>query len=55
MVVVGSEGCGEHELAARIGGASYLTRPVHSGQWEGLLSHALGPRANLGRKEPAGH
>lgn len=56
MVVVGDDGCGEHELAARIGGANYLTRPIHSGQWAGLLSHALSqalsPRALVDRTEP---
>lgn len=65
MVVVGDDGCGERELAARIGGANYLTRPMHSGQWAGLLSHALShalsralsrtlspPRALVDRREP---
>lgn len=56
MVVVGDDGCGERELAARIGGANYLTRPIHSGQWSGLLSHALShalsPRPLVDRTEP---
>ena len=52
MVVVDDDGGGRRELAARIGGANYLTRPIHSGQWAGLLSHALSPQALVDRTEP---
>jgi FixJ family two-component response regulator len=42
MTVVGDEGCGEHEMAAREGGANFLARPVAPQQWTALLGHALG-------------
>jgi len=42
VTVVGSEGGGEREIAARKGGASFLARPVTTDQWSALLSHALG-------------
>ncbi len=40
-VVIGETGGGEMEIAARKGGASYLTRPVSSQQWAGLVEHVL--------------
>lgn len=42
LTVVGDVGCGEHEMAAREGGACYLTRPIAPEQWTALLSHVLG-------------
>ena len=42
VVVVGDEGSGDYELAARVGGACYLTRPVGPEQWNAVLIHALG-------------
>ena len=41
VVVIGETGGGDMELAARKGGASYLTRPVSSQQWAGLVEHVL--------------
>ena len=42
ITVVGDVGGGEQEIAARQGGAYYLTRPVSPQQWDGILAHALG-------------
>jgi len=45
ITVVGDAGCGEHEMAAREGGAMYLTRPVDHEKWSAMLKYALsGPR-----------
>lgn len=44
VTVVGNSGCGGHELAARIGGANYLTRPITAQQWSAMLSHVLDVR-----------
>ena len=41
IVVVGEMGGGAMELAARKGGASYLTRPVSPQQWAGMVQHVL--------------
>jgi len=41
VTVVGDEGCGEHELAAREAGASFLARPVTPDEWSAVLSHAF--------------
>lgn len=41
ITVVGDRGGGELEMAARQGAALYLTRPVSSAQWAGILSHVL--------------
>lgn len=41
LVVIGQSGGGAMEMAARTGGASYLTRPVQADQWTGLLQHVL--------------
>lgn len=40
-VVIGETGAGDMEIAARKGGASYLTRPVSPQQWDGLVQHVL--------------
>jgi hypothetical protein len=53
ITVVGEAGCGEHELAAREGGATFLVRPVSPGQWLAVLSHAFG-KAGEGRPSQAG-
>ena len=42
VTVVGDEGCGEHEMVAREGGANYLVRPVSQPEWSAVLRHALG-------------
>lgn len=41
ITVVGDVGCGEHEMVARSGGATFLTRPVSPGQWQAILANAL--------------
>ncbi len=43
VTVVGDEGGGHDEMAARMGGALYLTRPVFPTQWTDLLEHVLQP------------
>ncbi|MCD6365504.1 MAG: hypothetical protein J7M14_06475 [Planctomycetes bacterium] len=52
ITVIGNEGCGQHEMAARQGAANYFTRPVDSRQWAALLAHALSAPA---RVTPARH
>jgi len=42
ITVVGDAGCGDHEMAAREGGAVFLARPVTDQQWLAILSHSLG-------------
>ncbi len=44
VTVVGNEGGGRHELAAREGGAIYLTRPVEPHEWSSILAHVLKER-----------
>lgn len=41
IAVIGDEGGGEMEMAARTGGASYLTRPVRPEEWAALVEHVL--------------
>lgn len=41
VVVIGDEGGGPLEMAARTGGASFLARPVSAEQWSALVSHVL--------------
>lgn len=41
ITVVGDRGGESYELAARKGGAFYLTRPVTGQQWSEILRHAL--------------
>ena len=41
ITVIGDEGGGPTELAARRGGASYLTRPVGPQEWGALVGHVL--------------
>ena len=53
VTVIGDAGGGDQEMAARQGGATFLTRPVTEEQWSSLLSHALAPRgANEFRETP---
>ncbi|HUS48258.1 MAG TPA: hypothetical protein VM098_09065 [Phycisphaerae bacterium] len=47
IAVVGDVGGGELEMAARCGGASYLTRPVTDEQWSGLLPRVLADRRSI--------
>ena len=53
ITVIGDRGSGQYEMAARQGGAYYLTRPVAAAQWAAILSHALGvagtPRVDMPR------
>lgn len=53
MLVIGDEGCGELELAARAGGANYMTRPVDREQWLVLLSQVFAPVIASAPREPA--
>jgi FixJ family two-component response regulator len=41
IVVVGSDGGRQEELAARTGGAIFLTRPVPAEQWLDILQHNM--------------
>jgi DNA-binding NtrC family response regulator len=41
VAVVGEAGSVEMELTARIGGASFLPRPVDPGAWTSIIHHAL--------------
>jgi hypothetical protein len=41
ITVIGDSGCGEHEMAAREGGAFYQARPVAPETWGSVLSDAL--------------
>ncbi len=41
ITVVGDEGGGDLEMAARVNGACYLTRPVSERAWAGMLEHTL--------------
>jgi len=55
ITVIGDTGCGEHEMAAREGGANFLTRPVSPEQWSAILSQALGTaRRQLPQYGPEG-
>ena len=40
VTVVGDAGCGDYEIAARAGGAHYLTRPVAAEDWSAIFQHA---------------
>lgn len=40
VAVVADTGCGEEELAARLGGAIFMTRPLADEQWSALLTAA---------------
>ena len=53
VVVVGDQGCGPHERAAREGAAGYLTRPVAPEQWAALRAYAESPRGTLPSGTPA--
>lgn len=48
VTVLGDAGCGETEMAAREGGACYLTRPVPEDHWAAVLSGALGLATRAG-------
>jgi len=41
ITVVSDVGSGEHEMAAREGGALFLVRPVADRQWSAILARAL--------------
>ncbi len=41
VAVIGDAGGGAVEMAARTGGASYLTRPVSAEEWTSLVQHVL--------------
>ncbi len=52
VTVVGDIGSGDHEMAAREGGASFLSRPVTCEEWTAMLSHTLAGHSKVER-EPA--
>jgi DNA-binding NtrC family response regulator len=52
VTVVGDAGGGEQEMAARQGGASFLTRPVTEEQWLSLLAHAVARQGPSVPREP---
>lgn len=41
VAVIADTGAGEEELAARIGGAIFMTRPLDDDQWSALLTGAV--------------
>ena len=41
ITVVGDAGSGDHEMAARESGATYVTRPVSDREWSAIVSHAF--------------
>lgn len=50
VTVLGDTGSGELEMAAREGGASFLTRPVTCEEWTALLSHTLMGQSKVERE-----
>lgn len=54
VVLVGDEGGGEMEMAARVNGASYLTRPVSSQQWAAMIEHAMSSERWVASEETLG-
>ena len=54
VVLVGDDGGGEMEMAARVNGASYLTRPVSSQQWAAMIEHALRSERWVASEEKSG-
>lgn len=53
ITVVGDEGCGQHEMAAREGGATFLTRPVNREHWSAIVTQALQSRRRPAPGPPA--
>jgi DNA-binding response OmpR family regulator len=59
ITVVGDEGCGDYEMAAREGGATFLTRPVSPEHWSAIVLQAFRsvrqaePQRPASRKCPA--
>jgi len=41
VAVIGDQGGGELEIAARAGGAIFLTRPIDPEAWEAMVHHVL--------------
>lgn len=52
VAVLGDHGGDPHEMAAREGGAFYLTRPVPPEHWGALLSHVLHGQPQQEQREP---
>ena len=50
ITVVGDKGNAQQELAARSGGASYLTRPVGPHEWAALVEHVLDMHGKVGKE-----
>jgi len=51
ITVVGEAGSTESEMAARQGGALYLTRPVAAKEWTALFTHVLEPVRGIDQRE----
>ena len=51
ITVVADAGGGEQEVAAREGGANFLTRPVPMDQWREILRVAAGKDSAVQRRE----
>jgi len=54
IAVVGDQGGGLMEMAARKGGAFYLTRPVDPRQWAAMVQHVLAARGRIATEETLG-
>lgn len=50
LVVVGNDGGGAMERAARAGGANFLVRPVRSEEWSALIDHVLSVKARIANR-----
>ena len=50
VTVLGDTGSGDLEMAAREGGASFLTRPVTCEEWLAVLSHTLAGHLKVERE-----
>jgi len=51
ITVVGEAGSTDSEMAARQGGALYLTRPVAAKEWTALFAHVLGSVSRIDQRE----
>jgi len=54
VAVIGDQGGGELEIAARAGGAIFLTRPVDPEAWESMVHHVLDVGSRVKREAELG-
>jgi DNA-binding response OmpR family regulator len=54
IAVIGEKGGDATEMAARIGGASYLTRPVRPEEWAALVEHVLSTKLGVAKEVELG-